>query len=113
MLSIGKLATGQANYYLRLADGRVDRATSVASGVEDYYAGEDSAGEWLGGGTLRLSLKGKVEGTALHTVLAGNRPADRRAAARHQGHASSRVRSHVLGAEERERPLRRWRLRGL
>jgi conjugative relaxase-like TrwC/TraI family protein len=74
VLSIGKLATGQANYYLRLADGRVDRATSVASGVEDYYAGEDSAGEWLGGGTLRLSLKGKVEGTALHTVLAGNRP---------------------------------------
>ena len=70
MLSIGKLATGQANYYLRLADGRVDRATSVASGVEDYYAGEDSVGEWLGGGSMRLSLRGKVDGAALHLSCA-------------------------------------------
>jgi hypothetical protein len=49
VLSIGKLATGQANFYLRLADVRVDRTTSVASGVEDYYAREDGAGEWPGG----------------------------------------------------------------
>ena len=75
VLSIGKLATGQANYYLRMADGRVDRATSVASGVEDYYAGEDAAGEWLGGGSLRLGVKGKVEAGALHAVLAGIDPA--------------------------------------
>ena len=74
MLSIGKLATGQANYYLRLADARVDRASSVASGVEDYYAGEDGAGEWLGGGSLRLALKGKVEAASLHAVLAGIDP---------------------------------------
>ena len=30
MVSIGKLATGQADYYLEQADGRIDRATSVA-----------------------------------------------------------------------------------
>ena len=39
MVSIGKLAKGQARYYLDQADGRVDRASSVASGVEDYYVG--------------------------------------------------------------------------
>jgi hypothetical protein len=32
-----KLATGQADYYLGQAAGRIDRATSVASGIEDYY----------------------------------------------------------------------------
>ena len=52
MLSIGKLATGQANYYLRLADGRVDRATSVASGVEEFAAAGwvDAAGQAAAGG---------------------------------------------------------------
>jgi hypothetical protein len=35
VLSIGKLAVGQARYYLDQAGDRVDRATSVASGVED------------------------------------------------------------------------------
>src|SRR4051794_13349571 len=39
VVSIGKLATGQANYYLDQAQRRVDRATSVGSGIEDYYVG--------------------------------------------------------------------------
>jgi len=39
MLSIGKLATGQADYYLEQAAGRIERATSVASGAEDNYLG--------------------------------------------------------------------------
>jgi hypothetical protein len=39
VLSIGKLAAGQARYYLDQTGGRIDRASSVASGVEDYYVG--------------------------------------------------------------------------
>jgi len=42
MLSIGKLASGQANCYLDLAGERVDRGSSVATGVEDYYVGGSS-----------------------------------------------------------------------
>ena len=75
MLSIGKLATGQANYYLEQADGRVDRASSVASGVEDYYLdGGEPAGDWLGSGINSLGLRGRVEGEPLHRVLAGQHP---------------------------------------
>jgi hypothetical protein len=37
VLSIGKLATGQADYYLEQARGRVNAVTSVRTGVEDYY----------------------------------------------------------------------------
>lgn len=75
VLSIGKLATGQANYYLRQADGRVDRATAVASGVEDYYlGGSEPAGEWLGSGLPALGLSGRVDDQPLHRVLAGQDP---------------------------------------
>jgi hypothetical protein len=49
MLSIGKLAAGQAKYYLDQAEGRVDVVESVRDGLEDYYAGGSEArGEWLG-----------------------------------------------------------------
>ena len=72
VLSIGKLAVGQARYYLDQAAGRIDRATSVASGVEDYYlAGVEAAGEWLGRGSLAMGLAGKVDDGPLHAVLAG------------------------------------------
>ena len=55
VLSIGKLATGQAHYYLQQVECRIDRVTSVASGVEDYYLGEgEAAGEWIGTGPLAL-----------------------------------------------------------
>jgi hypothetical protein len=40
VLSIGKLATGQGDYYLQQARGRVDAIASVGSGVEDYYFDE-------------------------------------------------------------------------
>src|SRR4051812_30457547 len=77
MLSIGKLATGQANYYLEQAGGRVDRATSVSSGVEDYYTGgSEPAGQWLGQGAAALGLSGRVEPLALHLVLEGRHPID-------------------------------------
>jgi hypothetical protein len=36
MLSIGKLAHRQSNYYLSLAGERVDRSASVSTGVEHY-----------------------------------------------------------------------------
>ena len=51
MLSLGKLATGQARYYLDQAHGSLTRAQSVASGVEDYYlAGPEADGLWMGVG---------------------------------------------------------------
>jgi conjugative relaxase-like TrwC/TraI family protein len=75
VLSIGKLATGQANYYLRQVGRRIDRVTSVATGVEDYYLdGGEPAGEWLGGGAAILGLQGKVDAESLHRVLAGLDP---------------------------------------
>ena len=47
MLSIGKLATGQARYYLGQAEGRVDAVQSIGDGIEDYYAGgAEARGEW-------------------------------------------------------------------
>jgi hypothetical protein len=49
MLSIGKLAAGQAKHYLDQAEDRVDVVESVGDGVEDYYVGGTEArGEWLG-----------------------------------------------------------------
>ena len=76
MLSIGKLATGQANYYLEQADGRIDRASSVASGVEDYYlGGGEAVGDWIGSGIIELGLAGRVDAEPLHRVLAGEHPA--------------------------------------
>jgi hypothetical protein len=53
VLSIGKLATGQANYHLQQACGRLDSVTSVRTGIEDYYFdGPEPDGEWIGGGAI-------------------------------------------------------------
>jgi conjugative relaxase-like TrwC/TraI family protein len=72
MVSIGKLAAGQADYYLEQAGGRVTRAASVGSGAEDYYvAGNEPPGVWLGGGSRRLGLVGEVERDSLVRVLEG------------------------------------------
>jgi hypothetical protein len=76
VLSIGKLATGQANYYLQQVERRIDRVTSVASGVEDYYLSEgEAAGEWIGSGPAALGLQGTVDDEQLHRVLGGEDPA--------------------------------------
>src|SRR3954451_11826243 len=76
MLSIGKLAVGHADYYLEQARGPTTRTRAVASGVEDYYlGGPEAAGEWIGGGTAMLGLRGEVGGDDLHRVLAGEHPA--------------------------------------
>src|SRR5215210_6173703 len=75
VLSIGKLATGQADYYLQQAQGRVDHMTSVASGVEDYYTGgPEAAGEWLGRGAAALGLSGRVGERKLRATLEGWHP---------------------------------------
>ena len=43
VLSIGKLAAGQAKYYLDQAEVRVDVVQSVGGGIEDYYVGPSEA----------------------------------------------------------------------
>jgi conjugative relaxase-like TrwC/TraI family protein len=76
MLSIGKIAVGQADYYLEQADGPTTRTRAVASGIEDYYlGGPEPAGEWIGDGAELLGLRGEVDGDELHRVLAGEHPA--------------------------------------
>jgi conjugative relaxase-like TrwC/TraI family protein len=76
MLSIGKIAVGQADYYLEQADRPTTRTRAVASGVEDYYlGGPEAAGEWIGRGAPLLELRGEAGGDELHHVLAGEHPA--------------------------------------
>ena len=70
MLSIGKLAAGQADYYLDEEEGRVDPVESL-EGAEEYYLGSGEArGVWLGAGSAQLGLVGDVEGAHLRAVLA-------------------------------------------
>jgi conjugative relaxase-like TrwC/TraI family protein len=66
VLTLGKLGHGQEAYYL----------DSVASGIEDYYAGEGEApGRWMGSGSEELGLSGEVEAAQLRRVLAAEHPA--------------------------------------
>ena len=77
MLSIGKLAAGQASYYLDQAEGRVDAVESIGEGLEEYYAGgAEARGTWVGVAAATLGLSGEVDGTALRRVLAGLDPQD-------------------------------------
>src|SRR3954452_7690768 len=77
VLSIGKLAAGQAKYYLDQAQVRVDVVQSVGSGVEDYYLGPDEArGRWLGTAARELELKGEVRPEQLRRLLEGLDPRD-------------------------------------
>jgi len=76
MLSLGKLATGQARYYLEQANGSLTRTAAVSSGVEDYYlAGPEAAGVWTGAAAAALGLRGEVDATALDRALSGEHPA--------------------------------------
>ena len=75
MLSIGKLAAGQARYYVDQAEGRVDVVQSIGDGIEDYYAGgAEVRGVWLGAAARELGLYGTVDGDQLRRVLAGQQP---------------------------------------
>ncbi|MCA1697504.1 MAG: relaxase domain-containing protein [Actinobacteria bacterium] len=70
MLTIGKLggsdgASRSPTYYTSV----------VASGREDYYAGQGEApGEWVGHGAAELALSGEVEADDLAALMAGRRP---------------------------------------
>ncbi|MGH3631929.1 MAG: MobF family relaxase, partial [Sciscionella sp.] len=65
MLSVAKLTQGQELYYER----------SVASGIEDYYAGRgESPGIWIGSGAVALGLEGVVENGQLGAVIRGANP---------------------------------------
>ena len=76
MLSIGKLAAGQAKYYLEHAEGRFDAVDSIAGGIEDYYAAGrgEAQGTWLGAATRELGLDGGVTDADLRALLAGVDP---------------------------------------
>jgi conjugative relaxase-like TrwC/TraI family protein len=89
MLSVGKLAIGQETYYLEQAGARVDRATSIATGVEDYYLdGSEPDGAWLGAGSSRLGVSGRVGREAFQRVLDGRDPESGQPLGRH---AAARV----------------------
>lgn len=66
VLSIGKLACGQEEYYL----------SAVADGVDEYYtaARGEAPGRWLGGGSRNLGLDGIVAPEDLRAVLSGRDP---------------------------------------
>ncbi len=65
MLSLGKLAPGQQQYYL----------DTVANGAEEYYTGaKESPGQWVGSAAARLELSGEVNAAALHRILDARHP---------------------------------------
>jgi conjugative relaxase-like TrwC/TraI family protein len=60
VLSVGKLALGQQQYYL----------DTVARGLEEYYTGaKEAPGVWVGSGAPRLGLAGEVDAETLGRVL--------------------------------------------
>jgi conjugative relaxase-like TrwC/TraI family protein len=78
MLSIGKLAPGQHDYYL----------DTVARGAEEYYTAEGEApGRWTGRAAARLRLRGEVTADDLGAVLSGRAPADGKRLVAAQGRA--------------------------
>ncbi|MEJ7891617.1 MAG: MobF family relaxase [Solirubrobacteraceae bacterium] len=75
MISIAKLGSEQAKYYLEQADDRVDVADSLGSGLEDYYVDPHEArGEWAGRGAAILGLRGGVRPEHLRQLLDGIDP---------------------------------------
>ena len=66
VLSLGKLAPGQQQYYL----------DTVTAGADEYYTGgKEAPGEWIGAATPLLGLEGTVDADALGRVLAHVDPA--------------------------------------
>lgn len=76
MLSVGILKPGRADYYV----------STVATGLEDYYAGAGEApGQWTGRGARLLGLEGEVDGVDLTAVLASLDPVSGERLTRAQG----------------------------
>ena len=64
MLSIGKMAAGQHQYYTGLA------------GADDYYlSGREPPGRWWGGGAEALGCTGQVSADDLKSLCDGFSPA--------------------------------------
>src|SRR3954466_11686577 len=65
VLSLGKLAPGQQQYYL----------DTVARGAEEYYVGaREAPGQWIGTAAVRLGLTGEVDAADLGRVLEQKHP---------------------------------------
>jgi conjugative relaxase-like TrwC/TraI family protein len=76
VLSLGKLAPGQQQYYLE----------TVAHGAEEYYTGaKEAPGEWAGLSAARLGLAGEVDADALGLVLESRDPMSGERLTRAQG----------------------------
>jgi conjugative relaxase-like TrwC/TraI family protein len=73
VLSISKINSGHARYYVDEAGDRVDAAESIGDGVEEYYTGPsvEARGSWFGAGARELGLHGEVGGDALRRALDG------------------------------------------
>ena len=73
MLSINKLTSGHARYYVDEAGERVDAAESIGEGAEEYYTGHSTEprGSWFGAAARELGLQGAVGGEQLRRVLDG------------------------------------------
>ncbi len=66
MLSLGKLAAGQQEYYEQ----------EVARELDEYYSGEKEApGRWMGQASRRLGLEGEVCSVEFDRVLSHQDPA--------------------------------------
>ena len=75
MLSLAKLGATHQRYHLDEAEGRVDHAGSVSSGVEDYYlSGPEAAGGWTGSAAPLLDPTGRVGEAPLRAVLSQQDP---------------------------------------
>jgi conjugative relaxase-like TrwC/TraI family protein len=82
MLSIGRLGSGSADYYL----------SSVATGAEDYFLRQgEEPGRWLGGSAGALGLGGLVGADDLRAVLDGRDPVDGTQLVRGPGGARART----------------------
>ncbi len=76
MLSLGRLAPGQQQYYLE----------TVARGAEEYYTGaKEAPGQWTGLSAARLRLVGEVDADALRLVLESRDPTTGERLTRAQG----------------------------
>jgi conjugative relaxase-like TrwC/TraI family protein len=76
VLSLGKLAPGQQQYYLE----------TVARGAEDYYTGaKEAPGEWTGLSAARLALVDEVDADALRFILESRDPTTGERLTRAQG----------------------------
>ena len=63
MLSIGKLAAGQASNYVDQAEVPVNAVESIGDGLEEYYtSGAEARGIWVGAGATAHGLSREVDG---------------------------------------------------